>query len=194
MQHIDFVTISERVDIIEVAERYGVPVIKNKSICPFHAEKTASLSYYRNKYNCFGCLAHGDAVDFVSRLLNLLPTEAAKRINADFGLGLNLNEPVSTAAVSDYLIRKRRLKAFREWELKLFIALCEERRRINDVIRGYRGNPEVEPPKEFTDALSKTSITDYYIHVLTVSSEDYKIEWLSENREGVESVAGRFFR
>lgn len=34
------------------------------SRCPFHNEKTASFYIYDDHYHCFGCKAHGNAIDF----------------------------------------------------------------------------------------------------------------------------------
>ncbi len=34
-------------------------------LCPFHNEKTGSFTVYSDHYYCFGCNAHGDAIDFV---------------------------------------------------------------------------------------------------------------------------------
>jgi DNA primase len=36
-------------------------------LCPFHAEKTPSLHVYPDHFHCFGCGAHGDAIDFLTR-------------------------------------------------------------------------------------------------------------------------------
>lgn len=39
---------------------------KKRTICQFHFEKTPSLFIYKNNsYHCFGCGAHGNAIDFV---------------------------------------------------------------------------------------------------------------------------------
>lgn len=39
---------------------------KRSTICLFHDEKTASFFIYpNNSYYCFGCGAHGNAIDFV---------------------------------------------------------------------------------------------------------------------------------
>lgn len=54
--------------------------------CPFHGERTPSLRVYERDYHCFGCGAHGDAVDFVVALLGVRPYEAIQRLAADFGL------------------------------------------------------------------------------------------------------------
>lgn len=37
----------------------------SEGCCPFHDEKTPSFKVYDDHYHCFGCSAHGDAVDFV---------------------------------------------------------------------------------------------------------------------------------
>lgn len=52
--------------------------------CPFHMEKTPSLSVYWNSktskecYKCFGCGEHGDALDFIMKLKNCNIIEAKK--------------------------------------------------------------------------------------------------------------------
>jgi hypothetical protein len=37
-------------------------------LCPFHGEKTPSLSVYEDHWHCFGCGAHGDAISWVMRV------------------------------------------------------------------------------------------------------------------------------
>src|SRR3954466_5064446 len=39
--------------------------------CPFHGEKTPSFYVYDDHYHCFGCGAHGDAVDWIMRVHGL---------------------------------------------------------------------------------------------------------------------------
>lgn len=63
--------------------------------CPFHGEKTPSMKVYDGAkgFHCFGgCGAHGDVLDFVQRYFNLSFNEALAKINADFHLGLPLEE------------------------------------------------------------------------------------------------------
>ena len=61
--------------------------VKNKLVgkCPFHEEKTASFSItldgpHKNKYYCFGCQAHGDAVDYLIKLQGLDFISAVKKL------------------------------------------------------------------------------------------------------------------
>lgn len=43
---------------------------KRVTVCPFHQEDTASFFIYSdNSYHCFGCGAHGNAIDFLIKKL-----------------------------------------------------------------------------------------------------------------------------
>ncbi len=55
-----------------VAERLGLRVRMHKSLCPFHDDHHASLSYKvsRNTFRCFVCDASGGPIDLVMRFLN----------------------------------------------------------------------------------------------------------------------------
>ena len=66
--------------IEEVAERLGLTVSRHKSLCPFHDDHHASLSFSvkRNTYRCFVCGAHGGPIDLVMKYLNKPFREATK--------------------------------------------------------------------------------------------------------------------
>jgi hypothetical protein len=51
--------------------------------CPFHVEKTPSFYVYDDHYHCFGCWAHGDAIEFVRRIEGLTFGEAVTRFDLD---------------------------------------------------------------------------------------------------------------
>ena len=63
----------KNMDLPSLIRSYGIelkPAGKNAYLirCPFHEDKTPSLSVgYRNSkwmWNCFGCRAHGNTLDF----------------------------------------------------------------------------------------------------------------------------------
>ena len=89
---IDFMTIKECVKVPQAAEYYGIEHRHGMCRCLFHDEKTPSMKLYPNNYYCFGCGAHGDVIDLVQAIFNKKPVDAAKRINADFGLGLDTGQ------------------------------------------------------------------------------------------------------
>ena len=61
-----------------------------KGICPFHDEKSPSLSVSpsRGLFHCFGCSAGGDVIRFVERIEHLSFTEAVESLAARAGVQL----------------------------------------------------------------------------------------------------------
>ena len=70
--------IKKNIDITELFQDFGVKLQKRGSppgkswmgLCPWHEDKTSSLSVDREKglYNCFGCGESGDAFDLVEKM------------------------------------------------------------------------------------------------------------------------------
>ena len=63
-----------------VAERLGLNVKKHKSLCPFHNDHHASLSFKvsKNTFRCFVCGASGGPIDLVMKYLGKDFREATK--------------------------------------------------------------------------------------------------------------------
>lgn len=66
-----------------------------KGLCPFHGEKTPSFTVSEEKgfYHCFGCGAHGSAIDFVMKADGLSFPEAVERLARDAGMELPAQSP-----------------------------------------------------------------------------------------------------
>jgi DNA primase len=67
-----------------------------KGICPFHDEKSPSLSVSpsRNLYHCFGCGAGGDVIRFVMNIEHLDFSDAVERLASRSGIQLRYAEGV----------------------------------------------------------------------------------------------------
>ncbi len=65
-----------------------------KGICPFHDEKSPSLSVSvaRNLFHCFGCGAGGDVIRFVERIEHLSFAEAVENLASRLGIQLRYAE------------------------------------------------------------------------------------------------------
>lgn len=79
------------VDIVELVS--GVVPLKKaganyKGLCPFHNEKTPSfvVSPQKQIFNCFGCGAKGDVIEFVKRYYSLSFPEAIEKLAKDNGI------------------------------------------------------------------------------------------------------------
>lgn len=82
-----------RIDLIEVLSPY-LKLQKSgaayKALCPFHEEKSPSLIIQRgdSHYHCFGCGAHGDAIQFLMTHLKMSFVEAVESLADRFHVQL----------------------------------------------------------------------------------------------------------
>ncbi|HHW42529.1 MAG TPA: hypothetical protein GXX25_01730 [Desulfotomaculum sp.] len=108
--------IIREIPLPDVARRYGLELRRAGSRwvarCPFHDDSNPSLVLFPDgRWRCFGCQAHGDAVDLVARLLNLRPIEAARRICLDFGLPVDRPATPEAKRKAEEAARERQLEA-----------------------------------------------------------------------------------
>ena len=92
--------IKSRVSALDVCRQYGVDVNRaGFTRCLWHNERTASLKIYPGDrgYFCFGCHAHGSSIDLVMKLFDCSVSDACKRLNDDFRLGLMRESNLSNA-------------------------------------------------------------------------------------------------
>jgi DNA primase len=80
-----------RLDIVDVIDARVKLKKKGKNhtaCCPFHNEKTPSFSVSQEKqfYHCFGCGAHGNAIDFIMAYERLEFVEAIEELASLLGL------------------------------------------------------------------------------------------------------------
>lgn len=132
-----FTIIKDRVSVHDLAQRHGIALKQAGGryigLCPFHNEKTPSFTVFPDGgYKCFGCGAAGrDSIDFVAAMEGLPSLEAAKRIDANLGLGLfdyKLSKDEREQLLRQTAQKKadrELLAAFDEWERRHHISLCE---------------------------------------------------------------------
>lgn len=74
--------IKQRLSIETVLQHYGLKANKNNMLsCPFHKDDKPSLKIYpkTNSFNCFGCEAGGDTIEFIQRKENCNKHAALKK-------------------------------------------------------------------------------------------------------------------
>ncbi len=77
----------KRIDLVALVQAKGIELKKNGKgwfgLCPFHADKTPSLSINptKNLWQCFGCGASGDTIRFVEMFDQVDFKEAIKRLS-----------------------------------------------------------------------------------------------------------------
>ena len=81
-----FEAVKQSVTTRQAAEHFRIRVGRNgMCVCPFHADKHPSMKVDR-RFHCFGCGADGDVIDFVSRLEQASPKEAALLLAQAFSI------------------------------------------------------------------------------------------------------------
>ena len=150
----------------EAAELYGVEVNHyGMALCPFHNDRHPSLYVADDHYYCFACGEHGDVIDFVGRLFQLSPYDAARKLAADFHL--SPDKPPSAAALHAKRIRTeaQQLKAN---ERLCFSVLSDYARVLRDwKVRYAPQSPAEAPDERFVEACHKLDEVEYYLDILT---------------------------
>ena len=160
-----FEIIKENVNLREAAELYGIDVNRyGKALCPFHNDRHPSLYVADDHYYCFACGEHGDVIDFVGRLFQLSPYNAARKLMADFHL--SPDKPPSAAALHAKRIRTE-AQQLMENERLCFSVLSDYAR----VLRDWKANcapqlPAEVPDERFAEACHKLDEVEYYLDIL----------------------------
>ena len=126
-----------------VAERLGLRVRMHKSLCPFHDDHHASLSFSvrRNSYRCFVCGASGGPLDLVMRHLHVDFKAACRWLADEHNIILDEWQPQTSDISHQTSFDASRYERFfeRPWlndEARKF--LFEERRLDARVVRWCR--------------------------------------------------------
>ncbi len=95
-----------RLDIVDVIDARVKLKKKGKNYgacCPFHNEKTPSFSVSQEKqfYHCFGCGAHGNAIDFMMEYERLEFPEAIEELASSLGLDVPREERINSGFKSN---------------------------------------------------------------------------------------------
>lgn len=129
------------VSAVEAAQRLGIPFRQSgkrgSACCVFHAEKTPSMVLYPDDkgFHCFGCSAHGDAIDLYRQVRGLTPFEAAKEICRDFGLQWTDDDQPSgkpkprRAHEADPRVLRMRILEFKERRIARLTLMRDDARR-----------------------------------------------------------------
>lgn len=117
-----FESVKAAVTVRQAVEHYGLEVNRGNMVCcPFHNDRRPSMKLNEDYCYCFGCGAHGDVIDLVTRLFNLSSYDAAKKLAYDFGI--DPDKPPAAAA-----LRKPKYplaKAFQKEEIHCQRILCD---------------------------------------------------------------------
>lgn len=87
MSRVDYKALNRALDYKDVARVLGIELRGNKSLCPFHNERTPSFVFYPDHYHCFGCSESGDYIKLTAEMLCISNYEAYKWLNDALSMG-----------------------------------------------------------------------------------------------------------
>ena len=181
--------VKERANIVKVAELYGLKLNRAyKCVCPFHKEKTASLSISLQKqiWKCFGCGKGGDSISLVSELLNINALEAAKSINYTLGLGLDPNQKSNYFEINKYKNEQKTEEIFKKWENKTFQLLCDYLHLLWKWEEEYAPkNMEEDPNDLFVEAMHNKDYVEYLIDEIFINGTNKDKIWFWKHEKKV---------
>ena len=174
-----FEIVKENVNLREAAELYGIDVNRyGKALCPFHNDRHPSLYAADDHYYCFACGVHGDVIDFVGRLLQLSPYDAARKLMADFHL--SPDKPPSAAALHAKRIRTE-AQQLRENERLCFSVLSDYARVLRRWKVQYAPKSLEEAPDErLVEACHELDQTEYYLDILCAGDSHERAEVIQQ--------------
>ena len=174
-----FEIVKENVNLREAAELYGIDVNRySKALCPFHNDRNPSLYVADDHYYCFACGEHGDVIDFVGRLFQLSPYDAARKLMADFHL--SPDKPPSAAALHAKRIRTE-AQQLKENERLCFSVLSDYVRVLQDWKVRYAPRTQDEPLHErFIEAYRNLGQTEYYLDILCAGNSHERAEMVQQ--------------
>ena len=173
-----FKEIKSRLNMKDVAEMYSLKV--NRSgfcLCPFHAEKTPSMKIYDDGFKCFGCGEGGDIIKFVEKQFDLSPINAWRKLNDDFGLGIDINGGIDSNTRSEYMLMAERKQKLKDKENCAFGIVSDYLRLLNRYSHEYRPrNLNEIPDKRFMEFLTNydtaSNVFDELSNADSLSFED----------------------
>ena len=183
-----FEAVKQSVTTRQAAEHYGIHVGRNgMACCPFHHDKTPSMKLDR-RYHCFGCGADGDVIDFVSRLEQATPKEAALMLARDFSIPYADKWPPRR--------RKPRQEtpeqSFKRMERHCFRVLCDYRNLLRRWKRDYAPKtPDEDWNPLFVEALQKQDYVDYLLDTLLSPDMEERAALIASYGEEVRTIERR---
>ena len=169
-----FEQVKSELNMIDVAKFYGALASHGMCLCPFHNEKTPSMKLYEKNFHCFGCGEHGDMIDFTAKVFGISSVDAAKRLNYDFGLHIDVDKPLSAEQITEYQQRHSERLAYNQWEKSAWKSIIDYSRLLLEWRKKYSPKTMAENHHPlFVESLMNTDRTDYLFE-----------EFLNEDKSG----------
>ncbi len=197
-----FQLVKDSVDIIQVAEYYGISVNRSKkAICPFHDDHEPSLSFKKQRFKCFGCDEGGDVIDLVRLLMKAeKPIDAVRELNRSFNLGIDMDAPLSSEIIERATYARRlwreRKRQFEAWENGTVIILSAYCRFLRECRTKYAPrHPDDEFHPLFLESLHRLDYIEYVVEdVFIAGSKEERMAFVVDCAGMVREIEQRLIQ
>ena len=184
-----FETVKQSITVREAAQMYGIEVNRSgMACCPFHDDKNPSMKLNEEYFYCFGCGATGDVIDFIARLYNLSPKEAAEKLAQDFGLAYDSQAPPRRR----YVRQKSEAQKFKEDRDHTFRVLGDYFHLLRKWETDYTPKtPEENPHPRFMEAIQRKDYVGYLLDFFLEDSPEEQKLWIAEHQSEIANLERR---
>lgn len=138
-------SIREAVTAKQAGELYGLQFDRRglKAVCPWHEDHKPSLSFKGTRCKCFSCNNGGDAVDLTAAIFGISLVDAAKKLQADFGIG----REIDTASIARLRAQQRERERQKAADNRRYNRLCEIERNSREALKAFDMETAWDNPK-----------------------------------------------
>ena len=181
----DSYSIKHLADCRDICRSVGLEMtVKGFVCCPFHAEKTGSCKVWRDRFHCFGCGVHGDAIDLTKQLYQTDFNGACAILSDMYGIAPIQSGTAQADAFRRKLAEQNRMRREREKRIELlrnnYFRLVAEYRRLENNRAKYAPRSEKDPLSPlFTEALRSLD---------AVEDDMRRAEWAWHDAERINTI------
>lgn len=164
--------IKDSITVPQAAERYGLTIGRGGMVsCLFHEDKHPSMKLNERYFYCFGCGAHGDVIDLVSRLLGTPTNDTVSVLMTDFNLDPGRSPPKSV----EY--QRPMIHQFRQDKAKCATVLTEFLHLLHKWKEKYAPvKPEDDLDDHYILACRQIEPIEYALDILMVGALDERVK------------------
>ncbi len=168
-----FEAVADRVTAKQAAELYGMEFGRNgRARCVWHNDHRPDLSFHGNRCHCFACGNGGDSIALTAQLFSLTMMDAAKKLNADFRLGLAVDASTTADDISEVQRRRqedqaRRAELNRQWGF-----LCDVVHEADQRLSRFPAEDSTWDNPEFLNTLKARTLADQRLEILKLDGVD----------------------
>lgn len=131
------------------------------------------MKIYNDHFYCFSCQCGGDAIRLVSQLFSLTPLEAAKKLQADFGIvDVEFDKEQSKKDCNTRMKQLLKEKEFESWKHNTYLLLtdyCSLLRKWREIYAPKAWNESIKD--EYAESLQELEKTEYYCDLIPLRNK-----------------------